>query len=82
MNFDVGTFKKSKRWHWEVIGPLPKTVGASGVKETCCTEPKDDDASDCQGFDDEEAAKKDGRRRVKELEAGRVRSKGETVGRI
>ena len=85
MNFDVNESEESKRWHWEIIGPLPKTVGASGVKETCCTEPKDDDARACQGFDDKETAKKDGWRRVKELEAGRVPSvpsKDETVGRI
>jgi hypothetical protein len=85
MNFDVRPFKESeesKRWHWEIIGPLPKTVGASRVKETCCTEPKDDHASACQGFDDKEAAEKDGWRCVKELEAGGVPSKDETVGRI
>jgi len=66
MEFDVRTFKDSNgRWHWEIIGPFPKPVGAGGVREDCCTEPEDGGA--CQGFDDEEAAKKDGWRRVKKL---------------
>ncbi len=67
MEYDVRAYKDSKgRWHREIIGPFPKPAGAGGVKENCCTEPKD--AGLCHGFDDEESAKRDGSRRVRELE--------------
>ena len=67
MEYDVRTFREPNgRWHWEMIGPFPRPVGAGGVKEGCCNQPSEGGA--CKGFSDEQAAKNDGWRRAKELE--------------
>jgi hypothetical protein len=70
---DVHPFRKNDEWHWEIIGPFPKPVGAGRLRDTCCDEALRLRKA-CQGFPDEGQAQRDGRRRRAEVIA-EMRSK-------